>query len=147
MDFTTYEIFQTREVSIKRTREVGKSQGFMIIIKKSDGARYGKRGRISLSCERSGKYKGKEVKFNRKNTSEQQRSKCTGTKKYDYLFLLKDKELSNEEGWMIFCGVHNRLASEHLEGHSFASRLSEEEEKLIVNMSRALFGQEIFCIC
>jgi len=35
--------------------------------------------------------------------------------------LLKGKELSNEEGWMILvvCGVHNHLASEYLEGHFF----------------------------
>ena len=80
MDFTTNEIFQTREVLIKWAREVGKSHGFMIIIKKSDAARNEKKGRISLSCERCSKYRGKEVKFNRENTSKQQRSKSTGTK-------------------------------------------------------------------
>jgi len=62
MDFTTYEVFQTREALIKWARKVGKSHGFMIIIKKSDAERNGKEGRISLSCERSGKYRGKEVK-------------------------------------------------------------------------------------
>jgi len=42
----------------------------------------------------------------------------------------RGKELSKEEGWMIFvvCGVHNHLASEHLEGHYFAGKLSEEEK-------------------
>ena len=73
IDFTTYEIFQTREVLIKWAREVDKSYDFMIIITKSDALRNGKKGKISLSCERSGIYKGKEVKFNRENTSEQQR--------------------------------------------------------------------------
>jgi len=70
MDFTTYEIFQTREALIKWARGVGKSHGFMIIIKKSDAARNGKKGRISLSYEQSEKYRGKEVTFNRENTFE-----------------------------------------------------------------------------
>jgi len=45
--------------------------------------------------------------------------------------------LSNEERWMILIvyGVHNHLASEYLKGHSFTSRLSEEEERLIVDKS------------
>jgi len=45
----------------------------MIIIKKSDTARNGKKWSISLSCKRSGKNRGKEVKFNQENTFEQQR--------------------------------------------------------------------------
>jgi len=49
MDFTTYEIFQTRGALIKWAREVSKSHGFMIIIKKSDAVRNGTEMRISLS--------------------------------------------------------------------------------------------------
>jgi len=40
------------------------------MIKKSDAVINEKKGRISLSCERSEKYRGKEVKFNQENTSE-----------------------------------------------------------------------------
>jgi len=39
MNFTTCDIFQTREVLIKWARKVDKSHGFMIVIKKSDTAR------------------------------------------------------------------------------------------------------------
>ena len=39
-DFTTYEIFQSRKALIKWTREVGKSRGFMIVIKKFDTLRF-----------------------------------------------------------------------------------------------------------
>jgi len=48
--------------------------------------------------------------------------------------------LSNEKGWMILviCGVHNHLVSEYLKGHSFVGRLSEEEERLVVDMSKRL---------
>ena len=63
-DFTTYEIIQSREALIKWAREVGKSHGFMLIIKKSDVLRNGKKGKVLISCEHSEKYKGKKVKFN-----------------------------------------------------------------------------------
>ena len=86
------------------------------------------------------KYRGKEANFNQENTSEQQQSKTTGIKKWDCLFLLKGNELSNEEGRMIFtvCDIHNQLASKQIEGHSFAGRLSEEEERLVADMSKSL---------
>jgi len=35
------------------------------------------------------------------------------------------------------CGVHNHLASEYSEGHSLTDRLSEEEERLVVDMSKS----------
>jgi len=35
---------------------------------------------------------------------------------------------------------YNHLAAENLKGHSFIGRLSEEEEKLVVNMSKTLVG-------
>ena len=38
----------------------------------------------------------------------------------------------------VVCGVHNHLAAEHLEGHSFVGRLSEEETKLSVDMSKSI---------
>ena len=44
----------------------------MIVIKKFDAQRNRKKERIRLSCERSEKYKGKKVKFNDDDTSEQQ---------------------------------------------------------------------------
>ena len=39
---------------------------------------------------------------------------------------------------MIACDIHNHLAAEYLKGYSFVSRLSEEEEKLVVNISKTL---------
>ena len=126
---------------INWAREVGKSQGFMIVIKKSDAPRPGKKGRVFLSCERSGTYRiHSSVKNHGENKSDQQQSRRTGTKKCSCPFLLKGKELSSEEGWVLSvdCGLHNHLTAEHLEGHSFAGRLSEEEENLVVDMSKTL---------
>ena len=39
---------------------------------------------------------------------------------------------------LIACDFHNHSATENFEGHSFAGRLSEEEEKLVVDMSKTL---------
>jgi len=39
---------------------------------------------------------------------------------------------------LVVCGVHNYLASEYLEGHSFAGRLSGKEERFVVDMSKSL---------
>jgi len=54
MEFPTYEIFQSREALLNWARDVGKTHGFFIIIKKSDTTRDGVKGRVILSCERSG---------------------------------------------------------------------------------------------
>ena len=53
-DFTKYEIFQSREALITWTREVGKIQGFVIVIKKSDINSHERSGneRVLLSCDR-----------------------------------------------------------------------------------------------
>ena len=37
---------------------------------------------------------------------------------------------------MVVCGIHNHLLTEILEGHSFSGRLSEEEEKLVIDLSK-----------
>jgi len=39
---------------------------------------------------------------------------------------------------LVDCGDHNHLATEHLEGHFFIDRLSEEEERFVVDMSKTL---------
>ena len=46
--------------------------------------------------------------------------------------------MSYDAGWVLIvaCGVH--LLIEHLKGHSYAGRLSEEETKLVIDMSKTL---------
>ena len=39
---------------------------------------------------------------------------------------------------MVVSGIYNHYPDENLEGHSFAGRLSEEEEKLVVDLSKTL---------
>jgi len=39
---------------------------------------------------------------------------------------------------MVVCGIHNHYLAENLKIHFFAGGLSEEEEKLVVNLSNTL---------
>ena len=62
--FTTYETFQSREALITWAQEVGKLQGFTVVIKKSYINRHGRsdNGRVLLSCNREGTYRNKNAK-------------------------------------------------------------------------------------
>jgi len=73
-----------------------------------------------------------EIKMRRLKIKEGQ-----GSKKCGCPFLLKGKELSNTTGWVLMI-VCNHYRAENLEGHSFICRLSEEEEKLVINLSKTL---------
>ena len=66
--------------------------------------------------------------------------KQTWSKKCGCPFTLKGKKLDTFDDWMleVACGVHNHSAAEYLEGHSFAGRLTEEETKLLVDMSKSM---------
>jgi len=44
---------------------------------------------------------------------------------------------------MVVSGIHNHYPPKNL-GHSFTRKLSEEEEKLVVDLSKTLVGQETF---
>ena len=47
---------------------------------------------------------------------------------------------------LVACDVHDHLAAEYHEGHSFAGKPIEEEEKLIVDMSKSLvWPKDILC--
>ncbi|XP_028113890.1 uncharacterized protein LOC114311922 [Camellia sinensis] len=136
-EFTTYEIFKSREATINWARDVGKKNGFVIIVKYSDSGGSRWTPRIKLACKRSGKYRQKKkVKF----YSHDENARITGTKKCDCPFLLKDEKLSPNNDWMlhVVCGVHNHLAVDHLEGHSYLGRLSHQENELLVDMSKSM---------
>ena len=48
--------------------------------------------------------------------------------------------MATDEDWMltVVCGVHNHPKAQHLEGHSFAGRLSAEEINVLIDMSKSL---------
>ncbi|XP_052300876.1 PKS-NRPS hybrid synthetase cheA-like [Citrus sinensis] len=132
--FSTDKVFNSREELIEWTRNAGKRNGYVIIIKKSDVSAHGRNPRIIFACERSGAYKCV--------SSEGQRPKCpkaTGTKKCNCPFRLKGQYLANDNCWVlkVICAEHNHPAAKHLEGHSYAGRLTEKENNLLIDMSKS----------
>ena len=115
-------------------RDVGKRNGFVVIIKKSDSGSNVKKPRIVFSCERSGACKSKHIKEKGAKT------RASGTKKCGCPFALRGKKLDTADDWMVMvmCGVHNHPAAKHLEGHSYAGRLSKQETRMLEDMSKSL---------
>ncbi|KAK3205168.1 hypothetical protein Dsin_019214 [Dipteronia sinensis] len=55
------------------------------------------------------------------------------------LFLLKGKKLASDDNWAlkVINGLHNHPVAQHLEGHSFAGRLTKEEVNMLIDMSKS----------
>ncbi|CAL2259935.1 unnamed protein product [Prunus armeniaca] len=132
--FTTYSIFNGRDELLRWAREQEKLNNIVIVIKRSDYGGEGKRRpRVILACERNGNYKSCK-------SSETTDIRDTGTKKCGCPFLLKGVNIGDGDDWKleVGCGVHNHPISEYLQGHSFVGRLTEEENALLVDMSKSL---------
>lgn len=111
--------------------------GFVINILKSDsGGAMRIKSSWTLGCERSGRYR---VDNKSKNVYVSVDVRGADTKKCECPFRLKGKKLPTDDNWMleVVCGVHNHSVANHLEGHSFASRLSEEEYSLLKDMFKS----------
>lgn len=135
-NFIVLQIFKSREALINWTREVGKRKGLVIVIKTSDAGVNGRRPRISFGCERSGSYR----RISKLEVLGDKRArKLTGTKKCGCPFLLKGQKLTTDDDWMVkvVCGIHNHLANKNMEGHTFAGRLSQEENEILMNLSNS----------
>ncbi|XP_050386961.1 protein FAR1-RELATED SEQUENCE 11 isoform X1 [Argentina anserina] len=135
-EFTTYEIFKSRESLMLWAREAGKRNGFVIVTVRSDLGGKSLKPRVTLGCERGGKFKVHKERYEK---GEKQR--CgSGSKKCGCPFTLKGEKLTSGDGWMlkVACGVHNHALTESLEGHSYAGRLSEEETSLLIDLSKSL---------
>jgi len=121
---------------IRWKTDVGKRNGFVVVIKKSDSYSSLRKPSLILACEWSGRYREDKRK---KNVSGVVRIKGKGTKKCECQFQLKGKKLPTDDDWLLLvvCGVHNRPVGDHLESHSFMGRLSDEESSLLKDMSKS----------
>ncbi|CAL5328008.1 unnamed protein product [Camellia sinensis] len=85
--------FKSRDELIRWTCQVGRRNGFVIVVQKSNGGGIrGSKPRLSLACERSRSYKD-----TRKNSRPKSKKKArlTATQKnVNVLFLLKGKKLA-----------------------------------------------------
>ncbi|CAL8994263.1 unnamed protein product, partial [Prunus brigantina] len=139
-------IFNSRDALLRWAREQGKLNNIVIVIKRSDYGGEGKRRpRVILACERNSNYKSckSSETTDIRSDANSDMKKCardTGTKKCGCPFLLKGVNIGDGDDWKleVVCGVHNHPISEYLQGHSFVGRLTEEENALLVDMSKSL---------
>ncbi|XVE89339.1 hypothetical protein DITRI_Ditri19aG0193900 [Diplodiscus trichospermus] len=133
--FSTSEAFCSKEAFITWAKEVGKENGFVVIIKASEPGGAGKKPRLRLACERSGNYR--QSKYKPKG---QMHRKSTGTKKCGCPFEIHGVKLAKDDEWgvKVVFGSHNHLPTAQLEGHSFAGRLSEKEKTMVFDMSKSM---------
>ena len=71
---------------ISWARDVGRKNGFIIVINVSNATRIGVKARVLLTCERSGQYKHEE-------DHKRQKIKQTGSKKCGCPFALKGQKV------------------------------------------------------
>ncbi|KAL8458339.1 hypothetical protein ACS0TY_036009 [Phlomoides rotata] len=140
--FTTWEYFVSRDALLQWVRRVGNENNMVIVVKRSDNGAGKKKARVFLACERGGSYrrwkeKTKVKGANNDNDENPVKGRETGTKKCECQFLLKGTQLSPTEWVMeVKCGTHNHPIATYLEGHSYAGRLSKEEEEFVIDMSK-----------
>lgn len=115
-------------------RAIGRENGFIVVIVKSDNGGKGSKKRkgrkifLILGCEKSGKYR----KF--KNALSH---KVSGTKKCECPFRLRGRLLKNG-GWKVnvMCGTHNHQVIKTVMGPAYAGRLTDEAKSLIDEMTK-----------
>ncbi|XP_028067938.1 uncharacterized protein LOC114270615 [Camellia sinensis] len=132
------EVFKSKEELLGWVRDVGRKNGFVIVIKISDYGGGQRTPRIFLACERSGQYRAHKKLEG--DDSSKKIVKITGTKKCGRPFESRARKLMADDDWMVdvACGMHNHAPAKHFEGHSFARRLSKEETSLLVDMSKSM---------
>ncbi|XP_040361626.1 uncharacterized protein LOC112203005 [Rosa chinensis] len=153
--FTTNQIFESKDALLQWVRSIGKKNNMVIIIRRSDTGAVGnkkKRPKLRFCCERGGDYKRvvKSSTNTEKSNAEskekadgsskkKERPRASGTKKCGCPFALRGINIVGDE-WMleVTCGVHNHPHSQSLHGHSYVGRLSKEEHAMLVDMTNSL---------
>ncbi|KAL3632394.1 hypothetical protein CASFOL_025378 [Castilleja foliolosa] len=132
--FTTYELFETRDDLLNWARGVGVENGIVVVVLRSD------KGRVTLTCSKGGQFREAKPKpeCKKKGADGQDdvpKKRDKGTNKKDCPFRLVGKQKSTGE-WELEVkhGVHNHEVSVDLTGHAYVSRLKKEEMDLIDGM-------------
>ncbi|XP_028116210.1 uncharacterized protein LOC114313978 [Camellia sinensis] len=122
--FTTEQVFKSKEKLLNWIREVGKRNGLVIVFRSKDKL---------LNWEREvGKRNGLVIVI--------KTSRITGIKKCGCPFDIRAHRFTTHDEWTltVVCGLHNHPPAEHLEGHSYAGRLSKDEKALLMDMSKSM---------
>ncbi|KAJ1387866.1 hypothetical protein SESBI_39627 [Sesbania bispinosa] len=129
--FTANEIFGSRDKLLNWVRGTAMEHSFVVVIVRSDSGGNGRKTKLVLGCERSGKYMPYKSKLVRNVTS---------SRKCGCPFRLRGRPLANGGGWKlnVVCGVHNHDVAENLEWHPYAGRLSVKEKSLLKDMTKSM---------
>jgi len=130
--FTTNARWREREELLTWVRGQGVKVGFGVCIDKS----VFKRPYLTMQCERSGIYKPPKTR-KKPNLEGIDSRKCNCPFRLKGFF---DKD-TNDWWLAMLCGMHNHDLEEEdgkLQGHLIACRLSAEEKKKVIEMTKSL---------
>ncbi|XP_004500027.1 uncharacterized protein [Cicer arietinum] len=129
--FSTDMMFDTRDNLLKWARNVGRENGVVVVIFRSENAttRPRTKTKLILGCERSSKYRHWK---NAKPT------RSTWSRKCECPLRLRGTPSNVGDGWYlhVICGVHNHELAKKLTGHAFLGRLSQEEKVVLGDMTK-----------
>jgi len=127
--FTTNARWRERQVLLDWVRRQGVRAEFSVCIDKS----VLKRPYLTMQCEKSGIYKPPKTR-KKPNLEGISSRKCNCSFRLKGFF---DKE-TNDWWLAMLCGMHNHDLDEKLSGHLIAGRLSAEEKKKVIDMTKSL---------
>ncbi|GAB2275172.1 hypothetical protein Dimus_009933 [Dionaea muscipula] len=139
-EFTTKQIFQTRNDMTDWVRMVGRQHGFVVVIDKSAHGNGNKLPKCTLICDRGGKYRPPKYLL-----PGQTLQKNTETKKCDCPFALRGVPIPLRSapippegimwGVLVVRGYHNHEPTQYLKGHEYPSRLKPDEKQFVLDLA------------
>ncbi|KAK8933214.1 hypothetical protein KSP39_PZI015478 [Platanthera zijinensis] len=131
MNFVTDTVFPTKESLLEWVRDVAKGLSFVVTIQRADKIDGRPKPRVFMGCDRSGFARDNQQRkgYIKKNLRK------TSSKRCECQFLLLGQRNACGDEWKIDVknGKHNHQFV-HLEAHSYATRLTEEEERIVEEM-------------
>ncbi|KAK1431140.1 hypothetical protein QVD17_14405 [Tagetes erecta] len=124
--FAPNMVFKSRQDLYDWVQKVGRARGYVIVTKRSKKNISGVIYNVGLMCDRGGICKSISSTRN------------SGTKKINCPFSLVGNYLKTYDVWTlrVICEKHNHEPAPNLEGHPYAQRLSADETRLVIDLSR-----------
>lgn len=132
--FITSQCFDSKEELVSWAQNIAKGLGFVLTVQGSDKITSRLKPRVMLGCDRAGYYRETQRAkgWVRKNMRKSSSKRCGCP------FSIKGQKNAHVDEWNVEvkCGLHNHDMV-HLEAHSYAGKLSENEENIVEEMSVA----------
>ena len=124
-------MFQSREDLLAWVQNVARSLGYVIVTKRSKTKSSGYVSKVILMCDRGGVYKSRDTGITKTST------RNSVTKKINCPFELVAKHFKLYDVWTlrVIRDEHNHAPAMHMEGHPYAMRLTDNENRLVVDLS------------